>query len=92
MFGQVGLFNKFAGKAYEDKRPRDRCAIESARLLGVLNERGLEVTAASREGLLEVELTCSALLDTRPSALRTSLRPGVRDAFCSGRGSVRISV
>jgi GST-like protein len=24
MFGQVGLFNKFAGKAYEHKRPRDR--------------------------------------------------------------------
>jgi len=35
MFGQVGFFNKFAGKAYEDKRPRDRYATESARLLGV---------------------------------------------------------
>ena len=39
MFGQVGFFNKFAGKAYEDRRPRDRYAIESARLLGVLDER-----------------------------------------------------
>jgi GSH-dependent disulfide-bond oxidoreductase len=39
MFGQVGFFNKSAGKAYEDKRPRDRCATESARLLGVLDER-----------------------------------------------------
>ena len=39
MFGQVGFFNKFAGKTYEDKRPRDRYAAESARLLGVLNER-----------------------------------------------------
>jgi len=29
----------FAGKAYEDKRPRDRYATESARLLGVLDER-----------------------------------------------------
>jgi glutathione S-transferase len=38
MFGQVGFFNKFAGKAYEDKRPRDRYATESARLLGVLDE------------------------------------------------------
>ena len=28
-----------AGKAYEDKRPRDRCATESARLVGVLDER-----------------------------------------------------
>ncbi|NQD94833.1 glutathione S-transferase, partial [Pseudomonas sp. CrR25] len=24
MFGQVGFFNKFAGKDYDDKRPRDR--------------------------------------------------------------------
>jgi len=39
MFGQVGFFNKSAGKAYEDKRPRDRYATESARLLGVLDER-----------------------------------------------------
>jgi GST-like protein len=39
MFGQVGFFNKFAGKAYEDKRPRDRYATESARLLGVLDAR-----------------------------------------------------
>jgi GSH-dependent disulfide-bond oxidoreductase len=39
MFGQVGFFNKFAGKDYEDKRPRDRYASESARLLGVLDNR-----------------------------------------------------
>ncbi|MEM5338071.1 glutathione S-transferase N-terminal domain-containing protein [Paraburkholderia azotifigens] len=39
MFGQVGFFNKFAGKAWEDKRPLDRYASESARLLGVLDER-----------------------------------------------------
>ncbi|BCG02583.1 glutathione S-transferase (plasmid) [Paraburkholderia sp. PGU19] len=39
MFGQVGFFNKFAGKAYEDKRPRDRYVTESARLLSVLDER-----------------------------------------------------
>ena len=39
MFGQVGFFNKSAGKAYEDKRPRDRYATESAWLLGVLDER-----------------------------------------------------
>jgi GSH-dependent disulfide-bond oxidoreductase len=38
MFGQVGFFNKFAGKAYADKRPRDRYATESARLLGGLDE------------------------------------------------------
>ena len=39
MFGQLGFFNKFAGNDYEDKRPRERYAAESARLLGVLNER-----------------------------------------------------
>jgi GST-like protein len=39
MFGQVGFFHKFAGKDYEDKRPRDRCVAESRRLLGVLDAR-----------------------------------------------------
>ncbi|MBJ7440144.1 MAG: glutathione S-transferase N-terminal domain-containing protein [Sphingopyxis sp.] len=37
MFGQLGFFHKFAGREYEDKRPRDRYAAESARLLGVLD-------------------------------------------------------
>jgi GSH-dependent disulfide-bond oxidoreductase len=37
MFGQLGFFAKFAGKDYEDKRPRDRYAAESKRLLGVLD-------------------------------------------------------
>ena len=39
MFGQVGFFNKFAGKDYEDKRPRDRYVAEAQRLLGVLDKR-----------------------------------------------------
>ncbi len=39
MFGQLGFFSKFAGKAYEDKRPRDRYVAESKRLLGVLDKR-----------------------------------------------------
>lgn len=38
MFGQLGFFHKFAGKAYEDKRPRDRYVAESRRLLGVLEK------------------------------------------------------
>lgn len=38
MFGQLGFFHKFAGKDYEDKRPRDRYVAESARLLGVLDQ------------------------------------------------------
>jgi GST-like protein len=37
MFGQVGFFHKFAGKDYEDKRPRDRYVTEAKRLLGVLD-------------------------------------------------------
>lgn len=39
MFGQLGFFHKFAGKDYEDKRPRDRYAKESARLIRVLETR-----------------------------------------------------
>ena len=39
MFGQLGFFHKFAGKDYEDKRPRDRYVAESKRLLGVLELR-----------------------------------------------------
>ncbi|WP_374363493.1 glutathione S-transferase N-terminal domain-containing protein [Pseudoduganella danionis] len=39
MFGQVGFFHKFAGKEYEDKRPRDRYVAEASRLLGVLEQR-----------------------------------------------------
>jgi GST-like protein len=39
MFGQVGFFHKFAGKDYEDKRPRDRYVAESKRLLGVMEQR-----------------------------------------------------
>ncbi len=39
MFGQVGFFHKFAGKDFEDKRPRDRYVAETKRLLGVLNQR-----------------------------------------------------
>jgi GST-like protein len=37
MFGQLGFFHKFAGKDFEDKRPRDRYVAEARRLLGVLN-------------------------------------------------------
>ena len=37
MFGQLGFFHKFAGKDYEDKRPRDRYVAEAKRLLSVLD-------------------------------------------------------
>lgn len=39
MFGQVGFFHKYAGREFEDKRPRDRYVAESRRLLGVLEGR-----------------------------------------------------
>lgn len=39
MFGQLGFFHRFAGKDYEDKRPRDRYVDESKRLLAVLDRR-----------------------------------------------------
>jgi GST-like protein len=39
MFGQLGFFHKFAGREIEDKRPLERYAKESQRLLGVLETR-----------------------------------------------------
>jgi GSH-dependent disulfide-bond oxidoreductase len=39
MFGQLGFFHKFAGKDFEDKRPRDRYVEESRRLLAVLDKQ-----------------------------------------------------
>jgi GSH-dependent disulfide-bond oxidoreductase len=39
MFGQVGFFVKFAGRDFEDKRPRDRYVDEAKRLLAVLDQR-----------------------------------------------------
>ncbi len=47
MFGQLGFFHKFAGKDYEDKRPRDRYVAESRQLLGVLDQH-----LATREWML----------------------------------------
>ena len=38
ILGQLGFFHKFAGKDFEDKRPRDRYVAETRRLLGVLNQ------------------------------------------------------
>ncbi|MEO3386999.1 glutathione binding-like protein [Mesorhizobium sp. CAU 1741] len=39
MFGQLGFFYKFGGKDFEDKRPMERYANESKRLMGVLEKR-----------------------------------------------------
>jgi GST-like protein len=39
MFGQLGFFNKFAGKEIDDKRPLQRYVAESKRLLGVMEVR-----------------------------------------------------
>jgi GST-like protein len=50
MFGQVGFFHKFAGREWEDKRPRDRYVAESRRLLNVLNQH-----LSTREWMLGAE-------------------------------------
>jgi GST-like protein len=39
MFGQVGFFHKFEGRAYEEKRPLEHYVEEAKRLLGVLDQR-----------------------------------------------------
>jgi GSH-dependent disulfide-bond oxidoreductase len=52
MFGQVGFFNKFAGKAYEDKRPLQRYVDESKRLLDVMEGRLLD-----RQWIMDDEYT-----------------------------------
>jgi len=39
MFGQVGYFNRFAGREIADKRPLQRYVDESRRLLGVMETR-----------------------------------------------------
>jgi GSH-dependent disulfide-bond oxidoreductase len=39
MFGQLGYFNKFAGKEIADKRPLQRYVAECKRLLGVMETR-----------------------------------------------------
>jgi GST-like protein len=48
MFGQVGFFTKFAGKDFEDKRPRERYVSEAIRLLNVLDKR-----LADREWMMD---------------------------------------
>ncbi len=52
MFGQLGFFHKFAGREWEDKRPRDRYAKESHRLIRVLEDR-----LAGREWVMGDEFT-----------------------------------
>lgn len=52
MFGQVGFFHKFAGKEFEDKRPRDRYVAEARRLLGVLDRQ-----LNSREWIMGADYT-----------------------------------
>ena len=56
MFGQLGFFNKFAGKDYEDKRPRDRYVVESKRLLEVLNRRLADRAWIMGEGFTIVDV------------------------------------
>lgn len=52
MFGQLGFFHKFAGKAIEDKRPLERYRDEAKRLLGVVEQR-----LDGREWIMDGEYT-----------------------------------
>ena len=52
MFGQLGFFHRFAGKDFEDKRPRDRYVAESKRLLAVLDQH-----LAGRQWMMDDEYT-----------------------------------
>lgn len=85
MFGQVGFFYRYAGKDFEDKRPLERYAAETRRLLGVLEQQlqgrdwilGQEYTIADMAVLpwircLLVNYEAQALLelDSRPNVLR----------------------
>ncbi|MER2533597.1 MAG: glutathione binding-like protein [Rhizobiaceae bacterium] len=57
MFGQFGFFFKFAGREIEDKRPLERYATESKRLLGVLEER-----LAQREWIMGDDYTIADII------------------------------
>jgi GST-like protein len=52
MFGQLGYFNKFAGRQLTDKRPLQRYVAESKRLLGVM-----EVRLDGRQWIMDDEYT-----------------------------------
>ena len=52
MFGQVGYFNKYAGRQLEDKRPLQHYVDQSKRLLHLLDER-----LAGREWIMGAEYT-----------------------------------
>lgn len=57
MFGQVGFFHKFAGREFEDKRPRDRYVAESRRLLGVLEGRLANAGGEPRDWIMGGDYT-----------------------------------
>lgn len=52
MVGQLGFFNKFAGRDWEDKRPLQRYVEETKRLLGVM-----DVALAGKDWFLGYEYT-----------------------------------
>lgn len=67
MFGQLGFYLKFAGKDWEDKRPRDRYVGEAKRLLGVLDKR-----LQGREWIMGDEYTIADVITfTWVNALRS---------------------
>jgi GST-like protein len=87
MFGQLGFFHKFAGKEYEDKRPRDRYVAESKRLLGVLDlarcarHRAARSWRAARS-LPSARMTMPQSCRRRcPPSRTTCAEPGIKPCF-----------
>ena len=82
MFGQVGFFHKFAGKDFEDKRPRERYVNESKRLLGVM-----EAHLAGRQWFMDDDYT-RELLDN--GTMEWKCRAGARTFLVDENGLVHL--
>jgi GST-like protein len=79
MTGQMGFFHKFAGRDYEDKRPRDRFAKETARLLRLLDDR-----FSDRQWVTGDDFTIADISMLAGSArCRASTRPAIWSAGAS---------
>ena len=86
MFGQLGSFHKFAGKDYEDKRPRDRYAAETRRLLGAAGKPRLD-----HGRRLQHRRHRHFSLGAQPGRFLRGGRPGRHQRFCAchaGAGGV----
>jgi GSH-dependent disulfide-bond oxidoreductase len=79
MFGQVGFFNRFAGKDYEDKRPRDRYVAESKRLLHVIDSRLAERSWIMGEDYTIADMAIFPWVNTLVTFYEAGDLVGIRD-------------